>query len=57
MKKRQKCVIDRDIVNECIKKMLEADRIILASPTYFADLNPELKALIDKAGLVVMVSL
>ena len=40
------------IVNECIEKMLEADGIILASPTYFADLTPELKALIDRAGFV-----
>jgi len=50
--KDRKCVIDKDIVNECIEKMLEADGIILASPTYFADLTPELKALIDRAGFV-----
>lgn len=50
--KDEKCVIDKDIVNECIEKMLEADGIILASPTYFADLTPELKALIDRAGFV-----
>jgi multimeric flavodoxin WrbA len=48
----RKCVIDKDIVNECIEKMLEADGIILGSPTYFADLTPELKALIDRAGFV-----
>jgi len=50
--KDKKCVIDKDIVNDCISKMLEADGIILASPTYFADLTPELKALIDRAGFV-----
>lgn len=50
--KDRRCVIDNDIVNECIEKMLEADGIILASPTYFADLTPELKALIDRAGFV-----
>jgi multimeric flavodoxin WrbA len=50
--KDKKCVIEKDIVNECIGKMLEADGIILASPTYFADLTPELKALIDRAGFV-----
>ncbi|MFI5384194.1 MAG: flavodoxin family protein, partial [Methanosarcina thermophila] len=48
----KRCAIDNDIVNECIEKMLEADGIILASPTYFADLTPELKALIDRAGFV-----
>ena len=50
--KDKKCVIDNDIVNDCIEKMVEADGIILASPTYFAGLTPELKALIDRAGLV-----
>ncbi len=50
--KDRKCVIDKDIVNDCIAKMAEADGIILASPTYFADLTPELKALIDRAGAV-----
>lgn len=48
----KKCINDKDIVNECIEKMIEADGIILASPTYFADLTPELKALIDRAGFV-----
>jgi multimeric flavodoxin WrbA len=50
--KDTRCAINKDIVNECIEKMLEADGIILASPTYFADLTPELKALIDRAGFV-----
>jgi len=50
--KDKKCVIDKDIVNDCIEKILEADGIILASPTYFADLTPELKALIDRTGFV-----
>ncbi len=50
--KDKKCVIDKDIVNECIEKMIEADGIILGSPTYFADLTPELKALIDRSGFV-----
>ena len=40
------------MVNACIEKMQEADGIILASPTYFADVTPELKALIDRAGFV-----
>jgi multimeric flavodoxin WrbA len=41
--------IDEDIVNDCIEKMIEADGIILASPTYFADVLAEMKALIDQA--------
>lgn len=47
-----RCVIDNDLVNDCIQKMVEADGIILGSPTYFADVTPELKALIDRAGFV-----
>ena len=47
-----RCALDRDVVNDCIEKMAKADGIILGSPTYFADLTPELKALIDRAGFV-----
>ncbi|MBL7181031.1 MAG: flavodoxin family protein [Pseudomonadota bacterium] len=49
--KNQRCSVDDDILNECIAKMLEADGIILASPTYFANISTELKALIDRAGM------
>ena len=46
------CVTKADIVNDCIKKMIEADGIILGSPTYFTDVSAEMKALIDRAGYV-----
>ncbi|NMB78445.1 MAG: flavodoxin family protein [Methanomicrobiales archaeon] len=48
----KRCAITNDILNECIEKMLEADGIILASPTYFTDVSTEMKALIDRAGFV-----
>lgn len=48
----KRCVFDDDIINRIIEKMLDADAIILASPTYFADMTTELKALIDRAGVV-----
>lgn len=51
-KKNQRCVVNTDIINECIEKMVAADGIILASPTYFADVTAEMKALIDRAGFV-----
>ncbi|UCD49831.1 MAG: flavodoxin family protein [Phycisphaerales bacterium] len=51
-KKNQRCVVENDIANQCIEKMLAADGIILASPTYFADVTTEIKALIDRAGFV-----
>ena len=51
-KKNSKCAIDNDIVNDCIAKMIEADAIIIGSPSYFADMTAETKALIDRAGFV-----
>ena len=51
-KKDGRCVNDDDVANECITKMVEADGIILGSPTYFADLTPETKALMDRSGFV-----
>lgn len=50
--KNRQCVIKTDIVNECIEKMLESDGIILGSPIYFADITPEIKSLMDRAGYV-----
>jgi len=50
--KNKRCAINNDIVNECIDKMIAADGIILGSPTYFANVSSELKALIDRAGYV-----
>ena len=50
--KDRRCAVDKDFVNHCIEAMDKADGIILASPTYFANVTPEIKALIDRAGLV-----
>ena len=46
------CVIKDDMVNECVVKMRDADAILLGSPTYFADVSTEMKALIDRCGMV-----
>lgn len=46
------CALTGDDMNAWIARMRAADAIILASPTYFADLTPALKALIDRAGMV-----
>lgn len=46
------CVITDDFVNDAIDKMVAADGVILASPTYFADVTTETKALIDRSGMV-----
>jgi multimeric flavodoxin WrbA len=50
--KNGKCIIDDDIVNEIIAKMVEADGIILGSPVYFSNISPEIKSLIDRTGRV-----
>ena len=50
--KDQRCSVKDDNANECIEKMLGADGIILGSPTYFANVSTEMKALIDRAGMV-----
>jgi multimeric flavodoxin WrbA len=50
--KDKRCVIANDFVNDCIEMMVEADGILLASPTYFSDVSTEMKALIDRAGYV-----
>ncbi|MDD4802789.1 MAG: flavodoxin family protein [Syntrophomonas sp.] len=50
--KDKQCSVKNDAFNNCYAKMLEADGIILGSPTYFADLTAEMKALIDRAGYV-----
>ncbi|HOV86915.1 MAG TPA: flavodoxin family protein [Syntrophobacteraceae bacterium] len=54
--KDQRCSVKEDYANECIEKMLAADAVILGSPTYFADVTAELKALIDRAGLVAIAN-
>ncbi|WP_287582978.1 flavodoxin family protein [Candidatus Borrarchaeum sp.] len=50
--KDKQCSVKNDIANECIEKMLDADGVILGSPTYVADITSEMKSLIDRAGLV-----
>jgi len=45
-----KCHQKNEVINECIKKIIKADAIIIGSPVYFADLSSQAKALIDVAG-------
>ena len=55
-KQNGRCIIENDPINEYLEKMYEADAIILGSPTYFADVTSELKALIDRAGFVALAN-
>ena len=50
--KDRRCAIQDDDLNECIAKMMNAQGIILASPTYIGDVSSVTKALIERAGFV-----
>jgi multimeric flavodoxin WrbA len=54
--KNNTCSMTRDPMNEWIAKAMEADGIILGSPTYFTDVTAEMKALIDRLGYVSAVN-
>jgi multimeric flavodoxin WrbA len=51
-RKDRRCAQKNDFGNTCIEKMETADGILLGSPTYVADVSPEIKALMDRACLV-----
>ncbi len=51
-RKDRRCGQTNDMGNAYIAKMEEADGILLGSPTYVADVSPEIKALMDRACLV-----
>ena len=44
----------KDFGNEVIDRVRDADGVILGSPTYFADVTAEMKAVIDRVGYVSM---
>ncbi len=52
----KRCVLGDDIINDCIAKIDAADGVLLGSPTYFANMSTETKALVDRAGLVAKVN-
>lgn len=51
-KKDNHCIRQDDEMNTFIQKMIEADGIIIGSPTYFSNVSSEVKALIDRCGFV-----
>jgi multimeric flavodoxin WrbA len=50
--KDNECSVKKDKFNDVFAKMLKADAMILGSPTYFAAVSADLKALIERAGYV-----
>src|ERR1017187_3748117 len=51
-RKDHRCGQTGDMGNAYIEKMEQADGILLGTPTYVADISPEIKALMDRACLV-----
>jgi len=51
-RKDKRCAVNKDRMNDYIQLMLDADAIILASPTYFADVTAGLRAVIERSGMV-----
>ena len=55
-RKNSQCSQKDEFFNECFAKMVAADAIVLGSPTYFTDVSAEMKALLDRAGLVALAN-
>lgn len=51
-RKDKRCAVKKDKINALIELMVDADGIILASPTYFADVTAGLRAVIERSGMV-----
>ena len=50
------CVIKNDIFNDVVDEMMRADAVILGTPTYFTDVSAEMKALLDRSGIVAIAN-
>jgi multimeric flavodoxin WrbA len=55
-RKNGQCAMDNDVFNPVVEKLLRADAMIFGSPTYFTDVSAEMKALLDRAGLVALAN-
>ena len=54
--KNNECAVKKDKFNEIFSKMLKAQAMILGSPTYFAAISADLKALTERAGFVAFAN-
>jgi multimeric flavodoxin WrbA len=54
--KDRKCAVTTDKLNEYLAKMIKADGILLGSPVYFADATANIKALIERCGMVAFAN-
>lgn len=54
--KDNRCSVKKDNFNDIYAKLLKADAMILGSPTYFAAVSADLKALVERAGFVAIAN-
>jgi len=50
------CVQKKDMLNDILDRMLSADGIVLGSPTYFSDVTANMRAFIERCGLVALAN-
>ncbi len=55
-KKDLRCVVTTDAMNGFLEKIFAADAVILGSPTFFANVSAEMKALLDRTGMVSLAN-
>ena len=51
-RKNNTCILPADSFADIMPEMLKADAIILGSPTYYANITADLKALLDRSAFV-----
>lgn len=54
--KDMRCAVDNDMFNDVMERLVRADAMIFGTPTYFTDVSADLKAVIDRAGLVAIAN-
>jgi multimeric flavodoxin WrbA len=48
----KRCSVTVDAFNDVMDKIVRADALIFGSPTYFADMTADMKAVVDRSGYV-----
>ena len=54
--KNEQCIFTKDVVNEGIQKIKEADGVIFASPVHFSGVSGNMKSFLDRAFYVTGVN-
>lgn len=52
-KGKKNCVYHNDLFSKYFNKLIEADGILLGSPVYSADVSANMKAFLERAGVIV----